>query len=341
MKRILPISSLRFILALWVFFSHFQYPVLIKPQSHAILWAIRALLNNSFNGQAAVIVFFIISGFCIHFPNRKGFQSPSWTAYYLRRYVRILIPMGAAIALAVPLRLQFGIFSDSILWSLLCEEVYYLIYPGLLCLRDRLGWRNLLILASVFSFAAILTHPGAKDYPSYGPWLNWALGLPCWLLGVRMAECLELFQTDTVTTKQIWIWRAGVWAASVTASVLRFHTPIGLPWTLNLFAVFAAIWLQREISYYNGKTRTLVLEKLGDASYSIYLTHVHGAVFLQRVTDLRPLPAVAFWWLTVAITALFSGVFYWCVEWPSHRLARQLTQRFIRQEHGETSARAD
>jgi len=187
-----------------------------------------ALLNNSFNGQAAVIVFFIISGFCIHFPNRKGFQSPSWTAYYLRRYVRILIPMGAAIALAVPLRLQFGIFSDSILWSLLCEEVYYLIYPGLLCLRDRLGWRNLLILASVFSFAAILTHPGAKDYPSYGPWLNWALGLPCWLLGVRMAECLELFQADTVTTKQIWIWRAGAWAASVIASVLRFHTPVGL-----------------------------------------------------------------------------------------------------------------
>ena len=332
MKRILPISSLRFILALWVFLGHFRYPILVNPQSNVILWAVRALWNNVFNGPAAVIVFFVISGFCIHFPNRCGFAMPSWTAYYLRRYIRILVPMAVAIALALPLKLKLGIFSDSILWSLLCEEIYYLIYPVLLRLRDRLGWRALLALAFAVSLFTILTNPGAKVYPAYGPWLNWALGLPCWLLGVHMAERLELFQVRLVSTSRIWCWRAGVWAASVIASVLTFHTPIGLPWTLNLFAVFAVFWLQREIAYYHGVTRIPALEKLGDASYSVYLTHIHGAALIERVSDFRYLPAVAFWWLIAGLTLLFSTVFYWCVERPSHQFARRFSQRFGRQQ---------
>ncbi len=122
---------------------------------------------------------------------------PSWTAYYLRRYIRILVPMGVAILLALPLKLRLGIFSDSILWSLLCEEIYYFIYPGLLRLRDRLGWRTLLVLAFFVSLLTILTNPGAREYPSYGPWLNWALGLPCWAnMGVAYqrlgSECCRL-----------------------------------------------------------------------------------------------------------------------------------------------------
>jgi len=331
-KRILPISSLRFILALWVFFGHFRYPILVGPQSNTILWATRALWNNFFNGPAAVIVFFVISGFCIHFPNRLGFEMPSWTAYYLRRYIRILVPMGVAILLALPLKLRLGIFSDSILWSLLCEEIYYFIYPGLLRLRDRLGWRTLLVLAFFVSLLTILTNPGAREYPSYGPWLNWALGLPCWLLGVHMAERLELFQVQQVSIGQIWAWRTSAWAASVVASILSFHTAIGLPWTLNLFAVFAVFWLRREIAYYHSVTRIPFLEKLGDTSYSLYLTHTHGAALIRRLAEFRSLPATAFWLLTAGLTALFTVFFYWCVERPSHQFARRFSQRFKRQQ---------
>jgi peptidoglycan/LPS O-acetylase OafA/YrhL len=289
---------------------------------------VRALQNNLFNGQAAVIAFFIISGFCIHFPNRRGFEMPSWAAYYLGRYIRILVPMAVAIALALPLKLKLGIFSDSILWSLLCEEIYYFLYPVLLRLRDLLGWRTLLLLASVLSLLTILTAPGAKVYPAYGPWLNWTLGLPCWLLGVHMAERLELFQARPVSIRRIWVWRAGVWAASVAASVLSFHTPIGLPWTLNLFAIFAALWLQREISYYHGATRIPVLERLGGASYSVYLTHAHAATLIKGIAESRLLSAGAFWWLIAGLTALFAMVFYWCVERPSHQFARRFSRRF-------------
>ncbi len=250
--------------------------------------------------------------------------------------------MGAAIALALPLKLKLGIFSDSILWSLLCEEVYYFIYPILLRMRDRLGWRTLLILAFVVSFLTILTNPSAKTYPAYGPWLNWALGLPCWLLGVRMAERLELFELRAVSTGQIWMWRTGVWAASAIASVLTFHTAIGLPWTLNLFAILATFWLQREIAYYHAVTQIPVMEKLGNASYTIYLIHTHGAAFIAWATDFRSLPALGLWWLIAGLTILLSAAFYWCVERPSHQFARRFSQRFVnRKRNTITNVTAD
>jgi hypothetical protein len=57
-----------------------------------------------------------------------------------------LIPKMAALGLALPLRVPFGLLSDSVLWSLLCEEMYYFLYPALLFLRDRIGWRYLMAL---------------------------------------------------------------------------------------------------------------------------------------------------------------------------------------------------
>jgi peptidoglycan/LPS O-acetylase OafA/YrhL len=324
MKRILPISSIRFVLALWVFLSHFPYPILTDPQRNPFLWAARSLLRNSFNGAAAVIAFFVISGFCIHLPNRKRLEIPSWTAYYTRRYLRILIPMGAAIALAVPLKLNFGLYITFILWSLLCEEIYYFIYPLLLRLRDLLGWRGLMSFAWLASFFAILTNPAAKEYHNLGVALTWVLGLPCWLLGARMAERLDTFYSRPISTLQIWLWRGGIWGLTVVVSVLRFHTIVGFPWTLNAFAIVATMWLEREIAYCRGMKGVPVLERLGDASYSVYLTHMHGAMLAGLVIALHKPSS---WWLTIVVTVLFSSVFYWAVERPSHQLARRFSQK--------------
>src|ERR1700722_18290217 len=77
-SRVLPISSIRFVLAMWVVLSHFGIPVLREHRSLDFLWILRAIVNTAFNGPAAVIVFFVISGFCIHFPNRKGIEIRSW-----------------------------------------------------------------------------------------------------------------------------------------------------------------------------------------------------------------------------------------------------------------------
>lgn len=323
MKHVVPISSVRFFLAAWVFLSHFPYPILSQHQSNPALWILRSVLKNSFNGPAAVVTFFVISGFCIHFPNRQGKEIPSWAAYYARRYVRILIPMAVAIALAMPLRLQLGFYLNFVLWSLICEEIYYLIYPALLNLQRRLGWKTLSVLAWIASLCVLASKPSAKEYHNFGPALTWLFGLPCWLLGVWMAEGFDKCSLKSVGDIEIWLWRCGIWVLSVSLAALRFHTIIGFPWTLNFFAIAAALWLEHEISYYRGRGPNHVVEKLGNASYSVYLTHMHGATMAAWIVLA---PSVQFWWLNVFITFAFSTTFYFLVERPSHHLARKVSR---------------
>jgi peptidoglycan/LPS O-acetylase OafA/YrhL len=325
-SRILPISSIRFILAMWVVIGHYGIPFLIEQQHTPLRQAARFLRNNAFNGPAAVIVFFVVSGFCIHFPNHAGLTVTSWRAYYARRYLRILIPMTIAVALAIPLKMQFGLFTDSILWSLLCEEIYYLIYPLLLKLRDRIGWRKVMAISFCLAFLTVLTNPHALNYPSYGSQLNWVLGLPCWLLGCLLAE-----KTDSIAppvgTAEIWTWRTGVWVISAALSGLAFHSPIRFPWTLNFFAILAYFWLDREIRYYQNPARRPIFESPGEASYSIYLIHTHVLSFLLLLPFAAGLTEKARWSCHIILLAIVVPAFYWLIERPSHQFARAYAKR--------------
>jgi len=316
--RILPISSLRFVLASIVFLGHLGLPFLTQPQT-GVLWFVRAFKDNAVDGPAAVIVFFVISGFCIHYPNRKGRPTTSWKQYYERRYIRILIPMGAAVALAYPLKFRLVVFGDSILWSLICEEFYYLLYPVFLRIQARIGWRGLLSIAWILSTCVILTKPRAMDYPSYGNGLNWIVGLPCWLLGAYLAARFESIIWKQVKPAEIWLWRLAVYSASVAASALAFHTPVGAPWTLNLFAILAARWLEKEIAYYRDR-QPGVLERWGEMSYSLYLTHLHGF-------ELASLLGFSAWIPKLVISGMGSLGFYAAVERPAHQLARRVSRR--------------
>jgi peptidoglycan/LPS O-acetylase OafA/YrhL len=153
--RVLPISSIRFVLAMWVVLAHFSIPILRDHKQMDILGVFRALVNTAFNGPAAVIVFFVISGFCIHFPNRNGLVMRSWKLYYARRYLRTLIPMMAALGLALPLKVPFGLFSDSVLWSLLCEEIYYFLSSiALLAGSNWMAIPDGIVLGSICHYSA-------------------------------------------------------------------------------------------------------------------------------------------------------------------------------------------
>src|ERR1700755_2601264 len=87
------IDSLRFILALIVLLSHFKDPFsaqLISSPSHTVR-IFGYFLDNAFDGTAAVIAFFIISGFVIHYPNKNGIISLK--DFWMKRIVRIIIPL--------------------------------------------------------------------------------------------------------------------------------------------------------------------------------------------------------------------------------------------------------
>jgi hypothetical protein len=134
---------------------------------------------------------------------------------------------------------ELTLFHDSILWSLAAELIYYTLYPAFLAMhRSGVSWLRMFAGSFLLALALATTDPSAKSYPSWGEGLNWVLGLPCWLAGCVLAQ--RVADGRWAAPAGIWRWRFAVWAASVLLSALRFHSPLGYPWTLNLFAILVA-----------------------------------------------------------------------------------------------------
>jgi peptidoglycan/LPS O-acetylase OafA/YrhL len=322
--RVAGLDSIRCICALWVLFGHFGFIPMFAgfDNSTLIRQAIHVIYNNTFAGPAAVIVFFVISGFCIHFPYRKE-EPPSWSVYYLRRYVRIFPPMVVAITMARVLDVRLPIFNDSILWSLICEEIYYALYPSLRRARRYATWDVLILVAYAGSFLLILFHSHDKNYPSFGPFYNWILGLPCWLLGCRLAERFDAVRSRPLSVGQMNTLRLGIWFLSWCAAVARFHSPIGFPVSLNLFALAAAYWLSCEIQFFSTRRPYRLSEWAGRWSYSLYLFHVLAMHLFLKIFVMSP-NGIMTWALQMGWILASSYVFYLLIERPTHRLARRL-----------------
>ena len=237
-NRIKGLDSLRFWCALWVVVGHFGFLPLIDgvDLTHAAGRVSRAVYDNLTSGPAAVIVFFVISGFCIHYPFRRAATVPL-VPFFARRYLRILIPVAVAIGISRPVGVELRLLQKGVLWSLICEEIYYALYPLLLRLRMRFGWRRLIVFSYVVSVLIALTNLRAGDYPSYGPGANWLLGLPCWLLGCDLAESYSREPKKATDGVPIAWWRVGA-GFSQCSRVFCDFTPllrIRLHSTFSLF----------------------------------------------------------------------------------------------------------
>lgn len=325
--RIKGLDSLRFICALWVVFGHCGFfPLHFNKavKSEAIL---HAFFNNLFPGPAAVIVFFVISGFCIHSPFRESLSPPPLLRYFSRRSLRVGIPIGAALVLYTINNNNLNFMWTGVLWSVLCEEIYYIIYPLLLLkLRRRYGsWRPVLIASYILSLGIFLTNPSAHYYASYGYLLTWIVGLPCWLLGCMLADNVKSIKSIRISKWNLWQWRAGILGAAVLCSALRFHTPVGYPWSLSIFAVAVFFWLKREISYFNFHNHRPLkeLEWAGQWSYSLYLLHV--PISIRALSLLPKMESHVLWFVQMSVIMLITYVFYLAVEKPSHRLAKKIS----------------
>ena len=283
-SRIERLDSIRFIAALWVLFSHgalaskpwFSSP--IGQHFASGVWV-------SFDGVSAVMVFFIVSGMCIHLPY-VGIDRVPVLPFLARRYVRIGIPLAVVL---IVMRAAGGTASEKghgVLWSIYAELVYYSIYPLLFSVAKRLGWAALIVCSSAISIALVLIHSN-YDYVQQFGWLTWLWGLPVWLSGCALAERLHSGHITRLSGNR-WCWRLVAWGLSVLATlgVLHSKIPIGYPISMLLFAGFAYPWLVNELGVRSPGWSWL--ERCGRASYSLYLVH---NIILGAITDYFPHPS--------------------------------------------------
>jgi peptidoglycan/LPS O-acetylase OafA/YrhL len=327
--RIRGLDSIRFICALWVLLGHFAF---LRAdglsRTDPLQRIFRGVLGNLFAGQPAVIVFFLISGFCIHYRYRSGTRKPG-ARFLVRRYLRIGLPLLAAAAIVARYAPGSAAFdprasSDSVVWSLIAEVVYYTLYPVLFVAWRRFGWNAVFAASVVLSLAVIATQPRAPYLPSYGVWATWIVGLPYWILGCILASRHSERSRPRATGITMWCWRLGVWAGASMASALLFHANVGYPWTMLVFGIAAFAWLRLEIAWHRERAPWRILEWAGTWSYSIYAMHLPLIEILERHGVARGATIMR---QTIFIVAVLAGcyAFFLLVEKPAHWLSRRVS----------------
>ncbi|TBY69397.1 acyltransferase [Rhizobium leguminosarum bv. viciae] len=272
-----------------------------------------------FTGHPAVIAFFVISGICIHFPFRAAELSS--VTFLKRRYTRIMIPTAVALILAQWIGIRaYNPIDGYILWSVICEIIYYSLYPLFLPISRKVGWPAMIAASVIISYVAVIGL-GSDEYGNaqiYGPSLNWVVSLPAWLMGCYIAQIYR----SGLYVGSIWIWRA---ATAITASTLYWattNTPIGFYLTMIPFGVLACGWILSEASNAERGHASAVMEKIGEACFSIYLIHVIAAAAIERLGITSPV-------IVCTGSLLLVIPFFFLVEKPAHELSRRLGRRMV------------
>ena len=327
------LDSIRFVLAFMVFFYHLGNPFheAVKGSSHLALKVFAMVWGVMFNGVGAVMAFFIISGFVIHYPYRNKY--PDTRSFLARRWLRIGIPL----LVISPLAGIFHKFSLIPIWSLYCELIYYTIYPVLI--RIKLSWFHKFLISFVLSFVLIVFF--ARDdwaslihrrdihysgaYWQLGDFMTWMIGLPCWLLGVILAERIDSYKRN-ISSMRIWVFRLLAIAGGSLLGVLKFHFFVSYIISMNFLSILLFFWIRDEILYYKDHRPAPILEFSGKFSYSLYLCHTVIISFIRSI-----LPFNVFTYIPIIVfTVLFSYLFYLAVERPGHLLSRWVAKSIRR-----------
>jgi len=330
-KRLYIFDALRCILALCVVIGHLGMFPLFGPvgQTNAFANELARGFRTLVFGPPAVVAFFLISGFCIHYPYCNiGNRRVSVGRFYVRRYIRILAPVFVilmAFKIFIPTTLWIGketILWHSTLWSIVCEEIYYGTYPFLNHLGRRYGWR-VLICATIGSslFTTYYFFP-AKDWADIGVIATTLTLLPVWLMGCHLAERVPSMVRD-YSAREIWLRRFGAWSMMWAALMLHFHTEIYQTATALWVGVGCYFWLRAEIFYYRNRSPWPVLRWSGRWSYSLYLVHpLVIAIWFKY--NLGEMATRLGWTKGFLLVIAISYAFYLLIERPSHNFARKI-----------------
>ena len=334
------VDGLRFVSAFWVLLFHLANN---HAEAFPLPWQGVDLgfgLQLAISGQMAVIAFFVISGFCIHYPTLMSSQLDAG-AFLVRRYVRIGIPLLFVIACGAAFhietwRLNLWGPSSPLLWTIVCELLFYTAYPLLWPLIRRFGALPV-ALGSLIPCAFVLAGSRTAHVFQYrGDLLTACVGLPCWLAGTWVAE---RFARDGQPTGALARWpiplgRVGIFTVNVLLASHHWvpapHDLLGIPSLLVLSSPLIALWLLNELRYARLGRWGHLLARMGAAGYSLYLLHpIAQQIWKEQTFGIAFLAPHSWPHLlgSVGFTLGLTWVFYHVLERPSVRLGRWIYRR--------------
>ncbi|QIF02926.1 acyltransferase [Roseimicrobium sp. ORNL1] len=365
------VDVLRGLAALGVVFYHVRSElwvgwnaIRIHPENFTVLERLLAYLGLPMRFMGAgVVIFFVLSGFCIHKPQAErihklggGKESacPTWSSFYLRRFLRIFPPYLAALVLSGVVLVVVGalnhqsivrwlasvfmmqnyvppggqVASNPSLWSLPVEMELYVAYPAVWWMINRLGCSRMLVFVGSVSAVSIVVSLSGVRWLG-GNFLNfWVV----WCAGAWVAERSAMKRLPGWTLQWGLIF-AGTLTAACASEMMSFPAAKSVSLLLwGAVGVLALIWASSDKSgegWLDAAWPARALAKVGVFSYSLYL--VHYPLFF----------AMGHWWkiwtgdkpsnLLVAMAGILISVgaawiFYILIERPSHVLARRLGQ---------------
>ena len=343
MKPILTIQYLRAIAALLVVFYH---------HVNTLRDTYAPTIGHFEVGAFGVDIFFVISGFIMWSISEARPTSPG--DFMLRRIIRIVpvywaftliaafVSTNNGISIAMPddiVRLLCSLFfipqwnaeyphlvAPTLLvgWTLNLEMVFYALFAGALFLKP--AWRLPALCAVLFLMGAARLVIGLSPHPAinlYSSSVILEFGF-----GVLLAETYRKDLAARITalsTAAGWAIPIGLIIAAIGILNLQEALPPvrALYWGLPaLMIVAAGLFLEPLIAH-----RPVRLFKfLGDASYSIYLSHLMAMAFGQKLigaTIGAAAPLLALFG-EVVFAAAFGGLAYLFLEKPLTEIVKRL-----------------
>ena len=309
-------------------------------------------------GDLGVELFFLISGFCIHWSylqwHHQHVSPPFWPQYAIRRVFRIYPPYVFAMVMIIcnglflkhprnlpalrdvilHLLLIHNLDSESFyklngsFWSLAVECQLYLVYPLFLHLVSQLGFGIFLIssglLVALPSIYNILTNNSLPFWITHLPFFYWY----AWGLGAYVAN--NYFHNRCIPS----LARHWLWIILIISVILAHSQFLAFMYWLGMSFVFA-VWLDRSLRREETAAKNLFqvcLSGIGVVSYSVYL--LHQPLIPAFESQLHH----SNWWFAINIlqillsTILIGAASFICwlfVEKPSHSLGKWIASKII------------
>ena len=330
-------------LAIVAVFVYHAYDVALRRADLGPLT--RALLMPLEFGWGGVALFFVISGCCIQLSYATD---PRWGAFFRRRLCRI-VPAYALVLIGlmtvfpstrvswapfnveqflshlflvhnwIDLRFLYGV--NPSFWTLAVEAQLYVVFPLLVLLVSRLGWRWSLMIAIVLEVGLhqanfLVALPTALAFSPFAFWGSWSLGA-----AIAQGAMRPLPRTLVVACGVCLV--GSFWSFMLAAEDFLAIALLSTAWILHL---------QRHHATTTGLPYAARLKTVGQWSYSLYLIHqpILFAIplMLARIhVTLSPWPLFGLCLASWALIAPTAGILYRLVEVPGATLGKTWSHR--------------